>query len=104
MKTRKMVTAASAVLAFSMVTQCSAQAKGSQTGTVAPAPKTDRIAMADFKRLFSANDVVILDVRSTEAYRAGHIPGALSMPEESLTPATAEKLRRMGKPIATYCS
>ena len=67
-------------------------------------PKTDRIAMADFRKLLAANDVVVLDVRSAESYAAGHIPGALSIPEETITSALAEKLKKMGKPIATYCS
>jgi 3-mercaptopyruvate sulfurtransferase SseA len=67
-------------------------------------PKTDRMSMADFKKLQAAGEVVIIDVRSTDSYALGHIPGALSMPEESLTAPVAEKLKRMGKPIATYCS
>ena len=32
------------------------------------------------------------------------IPGALSIPEETLNGPVAEKLKKMGKPIATYCS
>jgi 3-mercaptopyruvate sulfurtransferase SseA len=67
-------------------------------------PTTDRMPMAEFKRLLAAKDVVVLDVRSADSYVAGHIPGALSLPEDAITPAMAEKLKRMGKPIATYCS
>lgn len=109
MKMEKLVVAAAAFLAFSLVTQCSAQAKADKAGasgaTVAvPMPATDRMPMAEFKKLLAANDVVVIDVRSNDAYIAGHIPGALSMPEETLTSATAEKLKRMGKPIATYCA
>ena len=70
----------------------------------APMPKTDRISMAEFKKLLAANNVVIVDVRSVDAYAGGHIPGALSMPEETLDAKSAEKLKRMGKPVATYCS
>ncbi len=72
--------------------------------TAVAMPKTDRMTMADFKKLLASNDVVVLDVRSTDSYAAGHIPGALSIPEESITSALAEKLKKMGKPIATYCS
>ena len=56
------------------------------------------------KKLMAANNVVILDVRSAESYAAGHIPGALSLPEDTITQAVAGKLKKMGKPIATYCS
>ena len=69
-----------------------------------PMPKTDRMAMAEFKKLLAAGDVVVIDVRSADSYAAGHIPGALSIPEETINSALAEKLKRMGKPIATYCS
>jgi len=69
-----------------------------------PMPKSDRIAMADFKKLLAAGEVVVIDVRSSDAYAAGHIPGALSIPLESINPALAEKLKRMGKPVAAYCS
>ena len=108
MKIEKIAAAAGALLAFSLVTQCSAQAQADKQGatesTAAPMPKTDRISMAEFEKLLAKNDVVVIDVRSHEAYAAGHIPGALSIPEATLMPATAEKLRRLGKPVATYCS
>ncbi len=73
-------------------------------GTAVSMPKSDRITMAEFKKLNAANNVVIVDVRSNDAYIGGHIPGALSIPEETIDAATAEKLKKMGKPIATYCS
>lgn len=74
------------------------------SASVAPMPKTDRMPMAEFKKLLAGNDVVVIDVRSSDSYLAGHIPGALSMPEETLNSAVAEKLKRMGKAVATYCS
>lgn len=70
----------------------------------APMPASDRISMAEFKKFYSADEVVVIDVRSQDAYQGGHIPGALSMPEETLNGPVAEKLKKMGKPIATYCS
>ena len=99
-------TAAAALLALSLTAGVSAQPNAEKAGASAavPMPKTDRIPMSEFKKLLAANNGVIIDVRSAEAYGAGHIPGALSMPEEGLTPATAEKLKRMGKPVATYCA
>ena len=49
-------------------------------------------------------DVRLIDIRDPKSFEAGHIPGALSIPEESISSALAEKLKKMGKPIATYCS
>jgi predicted sulfurtransferase len=104
MKTIRICGAATALL-LAISPLAFAQAKAEKPGATSVAmPRTDRIAMADFKRLLAANDVVVLDVRSAESYAAGHIPGALSIPEETITPAIAEKLKKMGKPIATYCS
>jgi len=60
--------------------------------------------MAEFKKLVAANNVTIVDVRGNDAYIGGHIPGALSIPEETINEAVAEKLKKMGKPVATYCS
>ena len=41
--------------------------------------------------------------RLAGAFAAGHIPGALSVPLDSIEQA-AERLRKAGKPIVTYCS
>jgi phage shock protein E len=76
----------------------------STAATPAPMPKSDRVSMADFKKMYEAGNVVAVDVRSNDAYLGGHIPGALSIPEETINDAVAEKLKKMGKPIATYCS
>ena len=106
MKPVKFCVAGAALLALAVAPHALAQAKADKPGTAAAVamPRTDRIAMADFKKLLATNDVVVIDVRSADAYAAGHIPGALSVPEETITAALAEKLKKMGKPIATYCS
>ena len=108
MKIAQSAAIAAAALALSVAAFGVAQSKVESPGTpgaaMAPMPKTDRITMADFKKLAAAGNVVIIDVRSTEAYQSGHIPGALSVPEETINAAVALKLKKMGKPIATYCS
>ncbi|MBH5333991.1 metalloregulator ArsR/SmtB family transcription factor [Streptomyces pactum] len=56
---------------------------------------------AELRARAEAGDVVVLDVRPVEEYRAGHIPGALSLPVDELAdrigelPETAE--------IVVYC-
>ena len=97
--------ATAALVALAIAPSAFAQARPGKPGPASVAmPRTDRIAMADFKKLLATNGVVVIDVRSTDAYAAGHIPGALSVPEETITSVLAEKLKKMGKPIATYCS
>jgi rhodanese-related sulfurtransferase len=62
---------------------------------------------ADFVRqLGSAPGTLVLDARAAAAYRAGHIPGALSLPLgefAAVFPALAPRLRR-AKMLFVYCS
>ena len=55
------------------------------------------------KRLIDAGErgFVILDVRSAEGYRAGHVPGAVHIPFEEL-PKRMKELPK-DKDIITYC-
>ena len=102
--------AAAALLGLGLAAQGGPQAKpdkpaqGASSPAVVPMPKSDRLAMADFKKLLATGEVVVIDVRSNSAYVGGHIPGALSMPVETINSATAEKLKRLGKKVATYCA
>lgn len=49
-----------------------------------------------------AADAVLLDVRSAEEYRAGHLPGALNIPHTELRDRLSEI--PAGRPILTYCA
>ncbi len=55
------------------------------------------------KRLIDsgARDFVILDVRSADGYRAGHVPGAINIPFEEL-PHRLKELAK-GQEIISYC-
>lgn len=62
-----------------------------------------RVSIEEFRKLASAGAVTIVDVRSDDSFAAGHIPGAISIPLESVA-AAVEQLRKLGKPVVTYCS
>jgi rhodanese-related sulfurtransferase len=62
-----------------------------------------RIALADFKKLVDSGAVIVLDVRSADAYASGHIPGAISVPLETVAGRAAD-WRSATKPIVTYCT
>ncbi|HXH06186.1 MAG TPA: rhodanese-like domain-containing protein [Vicinamibacterales bacterium] len=62
-----------------------------------------RISFDEFKRLYDRGAVLVVDVRSREAYDEGHIPGALSVPLDDLE-AQIDRLARDKRAIVTYCS
>ena len=72
----------------------------------AEAPRTEadapRIALAELEASLAAGKLVLLDVRSADAYAAGHIPGAQSVPLADLS-QHADELRAAKKPIVAYC-
>jgi predicted sulfurtransferase len=70
------------------------------TDDLASAP---RIPQAEFKTLLSDGTILAIDVRDHQSYINGHIPGAVSMPLETLASHVAE-LKAAKKPIVAYCA
>ena len=62
-----------------------------------------RIGWDEFKKAHASGTVTVVDVRSQAEYEAGHIPGALSIPLESVAKRAAA-LRKLKKPIVLYCA
>lgn len=48
-------------------------------------------------------DYIILDVRTIEEYKEGHIPGAICVPNETIGEDTIEELPDKGQVILVYC-
>ena len=61
----------------------------------------DSVPTDEMKKLVAAGEAVLLDVRPSEEYAAGHIPGAVSLPYEELGRRLNELPR--DKEIITYC-
>lgn len=65
--------------------------------------KAPRITVAEFKKLRAEGEVIVLDVRDADSYKAGHIPGARSIPLDQLA-SHADELKAANKAIVTYCA
>jgi predicted sulfurtransferase len=69
-----------------------------------------RISMQDFKKLVAAKNVVVVDTRNPEEFKAGHIAGALLLPlEGQLTwpeeyEPIVKQLVASKKPVVAYCA
>lgn len=89
---------AAALLAVSTLVPVTAQ-----VDETANAP---RIPMAEFKQLMASGKVLAIDVRDTQSYVTGHIPGAQSAPLDALlTSKMVDTLRAAGsRPIVLYCA
>jgi rhodanese-related sulfurtransferase/DNA-binding transcriptional ArsR family regulator len=62
---------------------------------------TEAVAAGELLRRVRAGEVTVLDVRPTEEYRAGHIPGAISIPVADLK-ARLKELPK-DREVAAYC-
>jgi DNA-binding transcriptional ArsR family regulator len=61
----------------------------------------ETISIAELRRRLATDEVVLVDVRPELEYQAGHIPGALSVPEVKL--ATFLRMLPHDKEIVAYC-
>ena len=62
-----------------------------------------RISWEDFKKQYDKNEVVVIDVRSAEAFELGHIPGSRSIPLDKVE-QHVEELKAVTKPVVAYCA
>ena len=62
-----------------------------------------RISFDEFRKLYDVGQVLVLDTRSEQTYRVGHIPGARLVPYDQVE-QHLEELKKETRPIVTYCS
>ena len=64
----------------------------------------NRISQEDAKEMMEMEDGhIIVDVRRQDEYRKGHIPGAVLIPNESISVAPPEQLPDKDQVILIYC-
>ena len=93
-------------LALSALTfsACAAPATTAEpTPSAAPA-EYKKISAVDAKaRMDSGDEIVILDVRTQEEFNAGHIAGAILVPNETILDTQPELLPDLDAEILVYC-
>lgn len=71
---------AGVVLARSSGTRAGARAAPTSGGTSIPYPEVPRVSVEEAKARHDAGEALLVDVRSEEDFRRGHIPRAMSLP------------------------
>ena len=80
-------------------------APANKTATPPPPPPTDtakRIGADELHKLWSSNQVLIIDTRAESAYQQEHIKGSISMPTGTVLQRIDELPR--DKMIVAYCT
>ena len=94
-------------LAASLLTlsACAAPAAAATPApTATPVVEYKKISAADAKaRMDSGDEIIILDVRTQEEYDAGHVAGAILIPNETIIDEQPELLPDLDAEILVYC-
>ena len=62
-----------------------------------------RIGWEEFRKLYDAKQVEVVDVRGRVEFESGHIPGARPISVDDMR-KHAKELRKLKKPIVLYCA
>src|SRR5262245_11361853 len=85
------------------VTTTAAQSAQQPPAAQSPAGQVPRITVDELKKLMADQQVVVVDVRSADAYNIGHIKGAINLPVDKIRAGDYKDLPR-DKRVITYCS
>ena len=88
------------VLALAVMIPAVAAAQQQDEDTSSPSLRID---WKEFKKLYDARAIEIVDVRGDVFFESGHIPGARSIPLDQVEKRVTE-LGRSKKPIVLYCA
>lgn len=100
-----------AVIAAGVLTAALSACGQDKTGQDTKAAQEDTVK-AEYKKITAEeakermdkdDKVVILDVRTEEEYQEGHVPGAIVIPNETISSEPLEELSDMDQEILVYC-
>jgi 3-mercaptopyruvate sulfurtransferase SseA len=90
------------IVAALLVGLAAVAATRAQEPDLATAP---RMQMAEFKALYTAGTVLVVDVRDDVSFATGHVPGAKSIPlGKLLDPRSVAELKATKKTVVLYCA
>ncbi|MDF2444803.1 MAG: hypothetical protein K0S46_39 [Moraxellaceae bacterium] len=72
------------------------------TGAACAAPK-ETSPQELVQRQAAGESVLVIDVRSPEEFAAGHVPGALNLPHDTITGSEPALRGWKQKPVVIYC-
>ena len=76
----------------------------STTTTAAKTNEIRHVSMDDIVKIMNENkDYVIVDVRTPDEYKEGHIPNAINIPNETINETVYNKLKDKNQLILIYC-
>ena len=76
----------------------------STTTTAAKTNEIRHVSMDDIVKIMDENkDYVIVDVRTPDEYKEGHIPNAINIPNETINETVYNKLKDKDQLILIYC-
>ena len=79
-------------------------ASGPAVDTEKSSPAFHQISQEEAKEMMTKDDGhVVVDVRRQDEYDEGHIPGAVLIPNESITDKQPEELPHLDQIILVYC-
>ena len=77
---------------------------GCSIGSTGSSASYHQITQEEAKEMMAKNDGhIIVDVRRQDEYDEGHIPGAVLIPNESITDKQPEQLPDLNQVILIYC-
>jgi rhodanese-related sulfurtransferase len=76
----------------------------SQVNTAPISSDVPEISREELRNRLKSASLTIVDVLPAESYAAGHIPGAISLPLESVASRARELLPDPTTEIAVYCA
>lgn len=80
--------------------------KSNSTATTSTAKTNEirHVSMDDIVKIMDENkDYVIVDVRTPDEYKEGHIPNAINIPNETINETVYNKLKDKNQLILIYC-
>ena len=93
-----------ALLAALVLAGCAREGDATEEETAMGLPAYVQITQQEAKNRMDTEDVLVLDVRRQDEFDAGHIPGAVLLPVETITAETAAAtIPEKDTQVLVYC-